>query len=229
MARYLGLGYPGGPAIDRARHARATRRPSRFPRPMLDDGPRLLLQRPEDGGRQLRPQAPRRRRPPTWPPRSRRPWSTCSSTKARRAAREVGRQGPRPRRRRRRQLAAAGAAPRRLRRRTASTAFLPSRAMCTDNAAMIAAAGWYRLAQRRPVPARHRRQPQPPPRPDASAPAARRSSGSAAPQRAERIVERSDPEHGRAQRARRRRLSTLGARLLTAGQRLSLALATFEC
>ena len=37
VARYLGLGYPGGPAIDRAAR-RATRPPSRFPRALLDDG-----------------------------------------------------------------------------------------------------------------------------------------------------------------------------------------------
>ena len=32
-------------------------------------------------------------------------------------------------------------------------AFLPSRALCTDNAAMVAAAGWWRLQPRRSEPA----------------------------------------------------------------------------
>ena len=72
--------------------------------------------------------------------------------KARRAAAEVGAKGIVPRRRRGRQLAAARAAPRRLREPTACTAFLPSRAMCTDNAAMIAAAAWWRLAADGPTP-----------------------------------------------------------------------------
>ena len=52
--------------------------PSRFPRAMLDEGYDFSLLRAEDRGDQPRPQAPRRAPPPTWPPRSRRRWSTCS-------------------------------------------------------------------------------------------------------------------------------------------------------
>ena len=84
-------------------------------------------------------------------------------TKARRAARGRRRQGPGLGRGRGRQLAAARAARSTRAWPTACTAFLPSRAMCTDNAAMVAAAGLVAPAERRPVAARHGRQPEPAP------------------------------------------------------------------
>ena len=42
-------------------------------------------------------------------------------------------------------------------------AIIPSRAMCTDNAAMVGATAWYRLRLDGPDAARRRRQPQPSP------------------------------------------------------------------
>ena len=72
-------------------------------------------------------------------------------TKARRAAAEVGAKG----------LALGGgvAANSLLRERFLDAcaedglhAFVPSRAMCTDNAAMVAAAGWWRLQSDGPTP-----------------------------------------------------------------------------
>ena len=44
VARYLGLGYPGGPAIDRLAMS-GDPTAIRFPARMLDDGLRLLVQR----------------------------------------------------------------------------------------------------------------------------------------------------------------------------------------
>ena len=59
VARYLGLGYPGGPAIDRIA-MEGDPEAIAFPRAIMDDGLRLLLLRPEDLGGQPRAQAPRR-------------------------------------------------------------------------------------------------------------------------------------------------------------------------
>ena len=89
-------------------------------------------------------QAPRRRAWPTWPRRSRRRSSTCSSPRRASRREETGAKG----------LCLAGgvAANSSLRERILDAciadglrAFLPSRAMCTDNAAMVAAAAWWRL------------------------------------------------------------------------------------
>ena len=90
-------------------------------------------------------------------------------TKARRAAQEIGAKGL--------VLGGGVAANSLLRERFLSACvedgihgFLPSRAMCTDNAAMVAAAAWWRLGADGPSAPRPRRRPQP-----ASLPAARLS------------------------------------------------------
>ena len=149
VARYLGLGYPGGPAIDRLADATATRRPSPSPGRCSTTGLRLLLQRAQDGGGQPRAQAPRRRH------RRRRRLVPGGGG---RRARHQGPAGPPTRSAPRASCLGGGvAANSRLRERFLDACvptdgirgFLPSRAMCTDNAAMVAAAGWYRL--RRPT------------------------------------------------------------------------------
>ena len=162
VARFLGLGYPGGPAIDRvAIHGDPTA--IAFPRAMLA---RRASTSPSAGSR----------------PRSS---TTCASTprcatadvaasfqeavvdvlvhKARRGRAQVGAKG----------LVLGGGvaansllreqAARRLRRATACAASCPSRAMCTDNAAMIAADRLVPAAVGRPEPAGDRRRPQPAP------------------------------------------------------------------
>ena len=149
VARFLDLGYPGGPAIDRLAmegdpHAVA------FPRPMKNDGYDFsfsglktavvnhVRKHPEINAADVAASFQE---------------AVCDVliTKARRAAREIGAKG----------LCLGGgvAANSQLRERMLDAcvadglhAFLPSRAMCTDNAAMIAAAGWYRLASDGPSP-----------------------------------------------------------------------------
>jgi N6-L-threonylcarbamoyladenine synthase len=142
VGRYLGLGYPGGPAIDReAMQGDPEAIP--FPRPMLDSGLDFSF-----SGLKTAVINHVRTNPEV---------STADVaasfqaavvdvlvTKAKRAAVEVGATG----------LCLAGgvAANSLLRERWLDVCtedglrcFLPSRSMCTDNAAMVAAAGWWRL------------------------------------------------------------------------------------
>jgi len=149
VARVLGLPYPGGPAIDRLalegdRHAIA------FPRAMRDEGYDFSF-----SGVKTSVLTYVRKHPDA-------PVADVAAsfqeavvdvlvTKARRAAREVGAQG----------LCLAGgvAANSALRERILDAciadglrAFVPSRTMCTDNAAMVAATAWHRLRADGPTP-----------------------------------------------------------------------------
>jgi len=149
VARWLGLGYPGGPAID-AIAMQGDPGAIRFPRALLDEGHDFSF-----SGLKTSVVNHVRRNPEV---------STADVaasfqeavvdvlvTKARRAAVEHGARG----------LCLAGgvAANSVLRERLLDAcvadglrAFLPSRSMCTDNAAMVAAAGWYRLQSDGPSP-----------------------------------------------------------------------------
>jgi len=149
VARYLGLGYPGGPAID-AISMEGDPQSMQFPRAMLNEGYDFSF-----SGLKTSVVNHVRRNPEV-------PTADVAAafqeavvdvlvTKARRAARDHGAKG----------LCLAGgvAANSLLRERLLDAcvadglrAFLPSRAMCTDNAAMVAAAGWYRLQSDGPSP-----------------------------------------------------------------------------
>ncbi len=141
VARHLGLGYPGGPIIDQLAVKGA---PSiDFPRPVLDDGYRFSF-----SGLKTAVINHVRRHPDVAVEDVAASFQEAVVevlvTKARRAAADTGARG----------LVIGGgvAANSRLREAVLDAcvdgdlrAFLPSRAMCTDNAAMVAAVAWWRL------------------------------------------------------------------------------------
>jgi N6-L-threonylcarbamoyladenine synthase len=149
VARFLGLGYPGGPVVDRLA-MEGDPQAIRFPRAMLDDGLDFSF-----SGLKTSVVNHVRKHPEVSAA------DVCASfqeavvdvlvTKARRAADEIGAKGM--------CLGGGVAANSQLRERFLDACsedgrhgFLPSRAMCTDNAAMVAAAGWWRLRQDGPTP-----------------------------------------------------------------------------
>ena len=149
VARLLGLGYPGGPEID---HLAAQGNPQavQFPRPMLNDGCDFSF-----SGLKTAVANHLRKHPDT-------PAADVAASfqaavvdvlvaKTVRAAETTPISSM--------VLAGGVAANSELRRRFAEAAesiglphFLPSRSMCTDNAAMIAAAGWQQLKLHGPSP-----------------------------------------------------------------------------
>ena len=149
VARFLGLGYPGGPAIDReARLGDPTA--IAFPRAMLHDGLDVSF-----SGLKTAVVNHVRKHPDVSSVDVAASFQTAVVDvlvhKAQRAAREVGARGL--------VLAGGVAANSLLRERVLQAciddgirAFLPSRSMCTDNAAMIASAGWFRLRSDGPTP-----------------------------------------------------------------------------
>ena len=150
VARFLGLGYPGGPAIDNI-SVKGDPEAIAFPRPMANDGTYDV----SFSGLKTAVINHVRKHPDVSAPDVAASFQEAVVdvlvAKARAAAREVGAKG----------LALGGgvAANSRLRERVLDACvedglrgFVPSRAMCTDNAAMVASAAWYRWRSDGPSP-----------------------------------------------------------------------------
>jgi N6-L-threonylcarbamoyladenine synthase len=140
IARFLDLGYPGGPLIDRLA-LEGDPRAIAFPRPMLNDGLEFSF-----SGLKTAVVNHVRKHPDVSAADVAASFQQAVVdvlvTKAQRAALQIGAKGI--------CLAGGVAANSQLRMRMLDVcedeslhAFLPSRSMCTDNAAMIAAAGYY--------------------------------------------------------------------------------------
>jgi N6-L-threonylcarbamoyladenine synthase len=149
VARFLGLGYPGGPAIESAARG-GDPRALALPRALLEEGLDLSF-----SGLKTAVVRTVRARPDLSDEDVAASFQAAVVdvlvAKARRAAEVIGARG----------LCLAGgvAANGQLRdgievaaRELGVPAYLPSRAMCTDNAAMVAAAGWWQLEVRGPSP-----------------------------------------------------------------------------
>ncbi|MGQ0616819.1 MAG: tRNA (adenosine(37)-N6)-threonylcarbamoyltransferase complex transferase subunit TsaD [Acidimicrobiia bacterium] len=149
VARFLGLGYPGGPAVDRLA-MEGDPEAIRFPRALYDDGYDFSF-----SGLKTAVVNYVRRHPDVSTP------DVCASfqeavvdvlvAKAARAAEAIGAKGM--------CIGGGVAANSQLRERFLDACverglhgFLPSRAMCTDNAAMVASAAWWRLRSDGPTP-----------------------------------------------------------------------------
>jgi len=150
VARFLGLGYPGGPAID---NIALTGDPEaiRFPRPMAGDGTHDM----SFSGLKTAVINHVRKHPDASTPDVAASFQESVVdtlvTKTQAAARQVGAKGV--------CLGGGVAANSRLRERFLAMCaaegvrgFVPSQAMCTDNAAMVASAAWYRWRMDGPSP-----------------------------------------------------------------------------